>query len=219
MVVKSKVLFLDASSMVVQVGILFEGQWLSYYHSEEAALESIFKGIEICLKMAGIEFHEIGGFAYCEGPGSLLGIRLVAMAIRGWKAQECFKNVPVWAYNSFELALKLIKKVHNPKDDYAVIGQSRKGFWNVLGCPDGVMQEFWISDIKNYDGGLWLFKQRPLDIDIQGMGLRMFDYKFEDYPEIFLEENMLKSRLDIDAFVVKESQYVKWDHKRHGGKS
>ena len=45
-----KILFLDASSVEVHVGILNENKWLSYFRSEQPALQSLFQGIDVCLR-------------------------------------------------------------------------------------------------------------------------------------------------------------------------
>lgn len=209
-------LFLDASSFLVQVGILSNKKWLGYFKSEEPALQSIFQGIEVCLQMSGLSFSDITGFAYCEGPGSLLGIRLVAMAIRGWKEQAVFTDTPIYAYNSFNLSLALIKKIHNPKEPYAVVAPSRKGYWNVLRSDqDSKLKEVSENDLELLPGGLWVFKQRKLSSaegDFQKMA---FDYSFEECPEIFDQHALLRSVEAPDAVFVREPEYVKWDSKRH----
>ncbi len=214
-----KILFLDASSFLVQAGILSGNKWLGYFRSEEPALQSIFQGIEVCLQMAGLSFSNITGFAYCEGPGSLLGIRLVSMAIRGWKAQKDFKDLPVYAYNSFELSSALIKKVHNPPGLYAVVSQSRRGFWNILKSSengkDEKVAEVGESDLKLFPGGIWLFKQKKLSAaegDFQKMA---FDYNLEECPEIFAQCALLRLVDEPDALFVCETEYLKWDSKRH----
>lgn len=214
-----KILFLDASSFLVQVGILSGNKWLGYFRSEEPALQSIFQGIEVCMQMAGLSFSGITGFAYCEGPGSLLGIRLVAMAIRGWKTQKDFKDAPVYAYNSFEVSLMLVKKVHNPEETYAVVSESRKGFWNILRSSengkDGKVTEVSESDLGLLPGAIWLFKQKNLSAaegDFQKMA---FDYSLEECPEIFAQSTLLRAVDEPDALFVRETEYVKWDSKRH----
>lgn len=211
-----KILFLDASSPMVQVGILHQNKWIGYFKSKEQVLQSLFQGVEVSLKMAGMELEEITSFAYCEGPGSLLGIRVVAMAIRGWIELEIFKDKEVYGYNSFELSLELIKKVYNYDGSYYVVSGARKGVWNILGSEEnGNVREIEDSELKKLRGDLWYFKQRKLSSEERDLDLREFDYNLENCAESFEEKELLRKIEEPDVLFVREQEYVKWDSKRH----
>jgi tRNA threonylcarbamoyladenosine biosynthesis protein TsaB len=212
-----KILFLDASSLVVHIGILSNNKWVGYFKSDQPALQSLFQGIEVSLKLAALELKDITGFAYCEGPGSLLGIRLASMAIRAWKEQECFKNIVVYAYNSFDVSLELIKKIHNPNRPFAVVSQLRKGYWSFLSnnCLTGNISEINEAELSSFQGSLWLFKQKKLSLNEKNLQMMTFDYSLEECPEIFIQRPLLRSVEQPDAMFVHELEYVKWDSKRH----
>ena len=77
---RSPLLLIDAASARIQVGILGAGEpprWSS--RQEEAGI-----GIFECLDELGDEMDSVRSFAFCEGPGSILGIRTSAMALRIW---------------------------------------------------------------------------------------------------------------------------------------
>lgn len=213
-----RVLFLDASSVDVNVGILSNNNWLGYFKSSEPALQSLFHGIQICLQMANLHFNDLNAFAYCEGPGSLLGIRLTAMAIRAWKEQKSFNEVGIYSYNSFQASLELIKKVHAPLGLYAVVSQSRKGYWNFLSNEPQIQEvsEVEESELTSFPGTLWRFKQKKLMEDEKNLRTMPFDYNFENSPEIFIQEKFLRPVQEPDALFVNQPEYVKWDSKRHG---
>lgn len=212
----SKILFLDACSPKVQIGILHKNKWIGYFKSEEQALQSLFQGIEISLKMAGIEFEQVTGFAYCEGPGSLLGIRLAAMAIRGWKELNLFKDKEVYKYNSFEVSLELIRKFYSNEGPYCIISRSRSGIWNILTSEERIrVHEIGAEELKKFKGTLWYFQQKKLISEVNDLELRRFDYNLENCPECFSKLELLSIVKEPDALIVKETKYVKWDLKRH----
>src|SRR4051812_43704077 len=89
-------LFLDAASARIQVGVwekAGEGAWRT---SDEEAGIGIFR----CLAELGIRPDAVGAFIFSDGPGSILGVRTVAMAIRTW---TLLKPRPVFAYSSLAL--------------------------------------------------------------------------------------------------------------------
>lgn len=211
-----KILFLDACTPIVQIGILKDNKWLAYFKSEESALQSLFLGVEVCLKTAKLALKDLNAFAYCEGPGSLLGIRLAAMAICGWKEVETLKNLNVYAYNSFGVSLELIRKVHNPLEQYYVVSQSRRGIWNILGdMKTGRIREIDEEELISLNGSKWYLKQKKLLLEDKNLDLMAFDYNLELCPEYFVQKSPLRLVDQPDAAFVRELEYVKWDSKRH----
>ncbi len=211
-----KILFLDACSPIVQVGILHENKWIGYYKSEKQALESLFEGIEKCLKMGKMEFKDITHFAYCEGPGSLLGIRVAIMAIRAWKALKLNRNKKVYAYNSFKVSLELVRKFYNKVSPYYIVSGVRAGTWNILSAGGGEdIFEIKEEELKKLKGDKWYFKQRKLLPENNDLYLKEFDYNIEKCAESFIEKKWLREVLEPEALVVEEPEYVKWDFKRH----
>lgn len=82
-------LLLDAVSERIQAG-LFAGGEVRWAESTEEAGVGLFR----CLDELGADLTAVKAFAYCEGPGSILGIRTAAMAIRTWRAlapRPCFR--------------------------------------------------------------------------------------------------------------------------------
>src|SRR5205085_2213208 len=85
-------LLIDAASAQVQVGWL-ERHEDGWQHSAEEAGVGIFQAIDALNRDVG----DAGAFVFCDGPGSILGIRTAAMAIRTWNV---LKPRPVFAYSS-----------------------------------------------------------------------------------------------------------------------
>lgn len=98
-------LLLDAASLKIQVG-WFPGPHLDsprWHAAEGEAGTELFRGFEAI----GAEPGAAGAFAFCEGPGSVLGIRTAAMAIRAWCA---LRPRPVFAYRSLALLAEATSK-------------------------------------------------------------------------------------------------------------
>jgi tRNA threonylcarbamoyladenosine biosynthesis protein TsaB len=124
-------LLLDAASARVQVA-LWAGDSRAaplWWSGDDEAGVAIFAGVESLLAQAGRSIGGVEAFAYCEGPGSLLGIRTAAMALRVWSAPE---QIPVFAYQSIEL---VVRSLADP--DLSVIVDARRELWHVakLGSP------------------------------------------------------------------------------------
>ena len=116
----SPLLLIDAASARIQVGLLEAGataRWTS--RSEEAGV-----GIFECLDELDVAIESVRSFAFCEGPGSILGIRISAMAIRTWNA---ISPRPTFGY--FGLAV-VAQALGRP--DLTVIADARRGQWHRL---------------------------------------------------------------------------------------
>src|SRR5689334_6109232 len=86
-------LFLDAASSRVQVGVWNRDGAGAWQTSEEEAGTGVFR----CVGQLGCNVAEAGAFVFSDGPGSILGVRTVAMALRTW---TLLKPRPVFAYSS-----------------------------------------------------------------------------------------------------------------------
>jgi tRNA threonylcarbamoyladenosine biosynthesis protein TsaB len=116
----SPLLLIDASSARIQVGILGAGvppRWSS--RQDEAGI-----GIFECLDELGDEVDSMGSFAFCEGPGSILGIRTSAMALRIWNV---LRPRPTFAYIGLAVVARALGR-----PGAAVIADARRGHWHRL---------------------------------------------------------------------------------------
>src|SRR5438128_653507 len=97
------VLLLDAASARVQVGLLHRDQPARWASSDDESGVAVFR----CLEQLSIEPAEAGAFVFCDGPGSVLGVRTVAMAIRTWNV---LKLRPVFAYHSLAIVARALDR-------------------------------------------------------------------------------------------------------------
>lgn len=118
---------LDAASTAVQVGLLAPGRAPVWQRPAGDAGTALFAGAEAALAAAGQALAGVGAFVFCEGPGSLLGTRTAAMALRTWQALQ---PRPVYAYQSLALAAR-DEWARQPPRSFAVIADARRDAWHV----------------------------------------------------------------------------------------
>ena len=115
---RSPLLLIDAASATVQAGVLRGAppwRWSSL--AKEAGA-----GVFECLDSLDVDIGSVRAFAFCEGPGSILGIRTSAMALRAWNA---ISPRPTYAYNGFAVVARALGR-----PGAAVIADARRGHWH-----------------------------------------------------------------------------------------
>ena len=119
-------LVLDAASTRVQVGLLQPAAPALWRSTPDEAGTGIFSCTESVLHESKLKLEEIGAFVFCEGPGSMLGIRTVAMALRTWRV---LRPLPTYAYQSLALAGRFAWTQEAGRS-FAVIADARRDTWH-----------------------------------------------------------------------------------------
>ena len=122
-------LVLDGSARAgVRVGVLSGGRWVGQGISPDGALEGLFGCVEAALAEAKLKLGDIRSFALCAGPGSVLGIRIAALAVRSWSALE---PRPIFVWESLA-ALARSALAAGEKGPFLVAAESRLKRWHAL---------------------------------------------------------------------------------------
>jgi tRNA threonylcarbamoyladenosine biosynthesis protein TsaB len=121
-----RILVLDAASAGTQAGLLQPGASGVWHRREEEAGNGIFAGTAAVLLKAGVSLEEIDAFVFCEGPGSMLGSRTIAMALRTW---QVLHPRPAYAYQSLAVAGRH-EWTRRPRA-FAVLADARRDTWHV----------------------------------------------------------------------------------------
>jgi tRNA threonylcarbamoyladenosine biosynthesis protein TsaB len=121
-----RLLVLDAASTRVQVGLLRAGGPALWRTFDDEAGTGVFAGTEAVLQQSAAKLGDIGAFVFCEGPGSMLGTRTVAMALRTW---QVLQPRPAYAYQSLAVAGRFAW-TQAPRN-FAVIADARRETWHV----------------------------------------------------------------------------------------
>jgi len=113
----ASMLLIDAASTCVQVGWLNPtgDRWTS---SQEEAGVAIFAGVEAL----EVDLAKVKAFVFCEGPGSMLGIRTAAVAVRTWNVLSVR---PVFAYQSLAVVAHALGQ-----PDTTIIADARRESWH-----------------------------------------------------------------------------------------
>ena len=122
-------LVLDGSARAgVRVGVLSGGRWVGQGVSTDGALEGLFGCVEAALAEAKLSLGDIRSFALCVGPGSVLGIRIAALAVRSWSALE---PRPIFIWESLA-GIARSALVAGEKGPFLVAAESRLKRWHAL---------------------------------------------------------------------------------------
>jgi len=116
----SGVLVIDAASSRIQVGWYGEVSRPAWRSSAEDSGEAIFH----CLEGLQVNVREIGAVVFCEGPGSLLGVRTVATLIRTW---QLLNRMPIFSFRSLELVA-----LAGGECDIGMIADARRETWHLV---------------------------------------------------------------------------------------
>jgi tRNA threonylcarbamoyladenosine biosynthesis protein TsaB len=115
----SPFLLLDAASMKVQVGSLGGNLQTDRWATSTA---DAGVGIFECLAQLPQAPDDYRAFVFCHGPGSILGIRTVAMALRTW---VMLKARPVFSYGSLGLVAEALGQPNR-----SIIADARRDLWH-----------------------------------------------------------------------------------------
>ena len=123
------VLVLDPCTIHVQAGVLRAGQHPVWHSGGDDSSVHLFTAAEVCLHAANLKPGQVGAYVFCEGPGSQLGIRSAAMALRTWQAFRP-APAPVFAYRSLLVAALALAR-HQP-GPFAVVADARRDSWHAV---------------------------------------------------------------------------------------
>ncbi|HRJ45727.1 MAG TPA: peptidase M22 [Opitutaceae bacterium] len=113
------VLLIDAASATIQSGSLGAEPGHDRWTSADAeAGVGVFAG----LNRLGLSPDSFAAFVFCDGPGSILGIRTVAAALRAWLL---IRPRPVFRYHSLALVARSLRQ-----PSVQVIADARRGLWH-----------------------------------------------------------------------------------------
>lgn len=120
-------LILDAASTQTQVGLLRTNQPARWQRTSDEAGRGLFASTKDLLTESGVRLDEVNAFIFCEGPGSMLGVRTVAMALRTWTT---LKSRAVYSYQSLAIAARAKWRDRGPQS-LSVVSDARRDSWHV----------------------------------------------------------------------------------------
>ncbi|MBI5693308.1 MAG: peptidase M22 [Verrucomicrobia bacterium] len=192
---------LDAASARIQVGRLNADGTGTWCVSEEEAGIGVFD----CLRRLEISPREVSTWIYCDGPGSVLGIRTVAAALRSWRV---LGNPSVFSYCS----LALVAHTLPDQGEIGVIADARRDSWHHYQVGQGLRRVVGsgLSGRLVMPEGFRSWSNHPLPFDRVPYDLALLMPRALDAP-------LLRGSDEPDAFLHEEPSYVTWTPQIHRG--
>jgi tRNA threonylcarbamoyladenosine biosynthesis protein TsaB len=212
-------LVIDGSGSSVFVGVLSEdGSWLAQSEQTGTPLESLFPCVEAVLASARLSLPELRGFIYCEGPGSVLGLRLCAMAIETWSRLSP-DSAHIFAYNSLQLTAALIGIDAPATENALLVSDWKKDAWNAVTIKNGQAGQTDAIDDASMaarNGPLYHLPQRkgwqkpPADaIPVEYSPARLL--------EVLGRPGLLRATSGVPLYAAGVNTFQKWTPDRHRG--
>jgi tRNA threonylcarbamoyladenosine biosynthesis protein TsaB len=230
------VLLIDSSSTRIQVGLwrrdpaavaslsedqdrqdveppLPEAIW---HASDQEAGVAIFSSVAAVLAGAHLSVADLDALVFCEGPGSILGIRTAAMALRLWSATGRHR-LPAFAYRSLELVAHDLRRRGVP-EPFAVMADARRDSWHWVEVPEqdpiGPLKRARAGDVRGFGGALFT----PAGLRSWATPPRDISTVPYDLPELWSHQgdaDLLRPAPHPDAFVHEEPAYLTWAPRIH----
>jgi tRNA threonylcarbamoyladenosine biosynthesis protein TsaB len=205
-------LVLDGSARVgVRVGVLRDGRWSGEGVAAEGALEATFACAESALRAAGLTLADIRSFAVCVGPGSILGIRVAALAARAWATLE---PRPIFVWESLAAVAHTTLGAGPPRP-FVVALESRLKRWNTLVVP--------VAGAFEPPAELEPEQVRALGLPVVSTavsalfpGAQVVPTPWVDLPTLFATTDLLRADAKPEA-LNPAATYATWDGERHRG--
>ncbi|MFA6289894.1 MAG: peptidase M22 [Opitutaceae bacterium] len=199
----STLLLIDACSIRVQVGLWYQGL-VSWQIEDAEAGTAVFACTEKLLAGRNLTIANLDAYAFCEGPGSVLGIRTSAVALRTWRV---LNPAPAYAYQSLALAATALAR-----PEVNVIADARRDSWHVQRLGETLRRvptaELTGECVMPEGFRHWT----PLSANL---GRTPYDL-----PALFARPELLDADLfhassEPDAFTHEEPSYVTWTPQVH----
>jgi tRNA threonylcarbamoyladenosine biosynthesis protein TsaB len=193
-------LVLDAASTRVQVGCLGADGAARWEISEEEAGIGVFRGVE----KLGIDVRDAGAFVFCDGPGSILGIRTVAMALRTWCV---IAPRPLFAYTSLAIVAHALDR-----KDVTIIADARRESWHALSLAQGgALRRVPAAELT----GQLLMPENFRHWSPVPANLMTVDYSLAELMPRIAETDLFRPTDAPEAFLHEQPSYVAWSQQIH----
>lgn len=214
----SPALVIDGSGSSVFAGLLgSDNQWLAQINLPGAPLEQLFPAIEQALNAANLQLADMGSYLYCEGPGSVLGLRLCAMAIETW-TRLYPTSAQLFAYNSLQLTAIALQHESPELKDALVVSDWKKGAWNAIFITNGTIGETQVLDdaqLSAWSGPLYHLPQRK-GWQSPPAGAQTVSYAPSQISRVRTHPKLLRARTEVTLYNSGINTFQKWTPTRHG---
>lgn len=204
-------LVLDTASTRIQAGVLHPGQAPVRAESREESGVGLFEAAERALAAAGETLDSVQAFVFCDGPGSVLGIRTAAVALRTWRV---LRERRCYAYGSLDL-VAAAERSAGRREAFTVIADARRETWHrVAVAPEGGIGPLQRVRPEQLEGPLLM----PADFRFWSKAPPAFTtVAYEPIDALARLEDLplLREAAEPDAFLHEEPVYQTWTPQIH----
>ncbi len=207
-----RMLAIDTSSRRACVGLFDEKGVLSYRTSEEDASLSLFPLIKNLLKEFDWQLSDINSIAFCQGPGSMLGIRTTIMGIRTWQGAKLIEGKQIYSFSSLAIGAELVRHSSHSVKNFLVITDARRSSWNTLkveGTSIGSVQIIENTAIEAETDPLFSFDEFPTWTRTQAK-INRLSYRPESVLSSPLFLQLLEENPDANPMDLRSMEFAKW---------
>jgi len=174
-------------------------------------LEGLFGCVEVALAEAKLKLSDIRSFALCVGPGSVLGIRIAALAVRSWSALE---PRPIFVWESLA-GIARSALTAGEKGPFLVAVESRLKRWHALEVSaDGSLGAPFEAEAAQLNSS----GHRVLASSEAAAGVLTshvaVPHPWSALPTFFAQSGFLREELRPDALNVA-NDFATWSGERH----
>lgn len=211
-------LVLDASTRDITVGVVRGDQWEASRHAAGDALETLFGLTREALSISGRTLADLQGVLFCAGPGSLLGLRLAAMATATWITLPELAHWQLRQYHSLEFVAH--GRLLAGETDFHVLSPFRRDRLNHLAViakqprePDVVS----VDELESLSPPCYFVQNgtlrtsRPENVSLCEYSLDELPAVFAAFPQIFHPARQPEIHLPIAP------TFARWSAERHRG--
>jgi tRNA threonylcarbamoyladenosine biosynthesis protein TsaB len=212
-------LVLDAASARIQVGLLRHDASPSWESDDDEAGAALFALIEKLFARASADtptaasftLAAVDAFAFCDGPGSILGIRTSAVALRTWHA---LAPRPIFSFRSLAVVGHALARTENLRD-FSVIADARRDTWHRLHVSAaGELSALERAPAATLAGTL-ITPENFRHWATPPAGLRRVPYDLDTLFPIVADAPLFTPTHEPEAFLHDEPSYATWEPQVH----
>lgn len=193
-------LCIDTATPIVQIGIWKVDTWICLYTSPEETLQSLFELTQQCLATAGLgHVHELKGIYFCQGPGSVLSLRITIMALRTWMQLDA---ISVYSYTSLDFGYACALKL-GARYPFYIVAPGRHGSWYAFEAKNPENRIYHHLKTLELPGNCYLIPQRKYTLTVPENSV-MLSYSLTDAPEFFVNRSCFKQVTVPEIFQLTE---------------
>lgn len=210
-------LIIDGSGSSIFTGVLGTGyKWVGVTEQAGAPLEELFHSVESTLTAAQLTLADIRSYIYCEGPGSVLGLRLCAMAMETW-SRLYPESASFYSYNSLQLTAATLRSKDPELDRALIVSDWKKDAWNAISIDGDTLRQTEVIDdeqLSKWDGPLYHLPQRK-GWQAPPENSATLKYDPSSLSEAWQNSGLLKQTEGVELYSTGINTFQKWTPTRH----